>query len=95
MLVGSFMILCEGDTSEIVASAFRRLTSCFVQYYDYFRHAAADLTVFDCWEALDLAVKMGWLDFQNAEVDIDPCIDIQVAFSSPLQRQQAGDLEPC
>jgi hypothetical protein len=85
LLVGSFLILCERQPAALVAAAFRPIADLFAGYFDSSRQAAADLTVFECWEALHTVSLLGWLDFLDPDLDIDNCIDMQ-AWSTPLNQ---------
>ena len=81
LMMGSFLILCERKPASYVAAAFRPIADRFARYEDSSRHPAADLSVFECWEALHAVLRLGWLDFMEPDVDIDKCIDIQVNVS--------------
>lgn len=85
LLVGSFLILCERQPATTVAAAFRPVADLFAGYFDSSRQAAADLTVFECWEALHTVSALGWLDFLDPDLDIDHCIDMQ-AWSGSVAR---------
>ena len=79
LLLGSFLILCNGKTASEVSDSFRPISYRFSKYYDTSRHPAADLSVFECWEALHAVMMLGWLDFVESDIDIDRCIDMQVS----------------
>jgi hypothetical protein len=78
LLLGSFLILCNGKSASDVSKRFRPIADRFSKYYDSSRHPAADLSVFECWEALHTVSMLGWLNFTEPDVDIDSCIDMQV-----------------
>ena len=80
LMVGSFLILCERIPAAVVGAAFRPIADRFAGYNDSSRHPAADLSVFECWDALYAVLSLGWLDFMELDVDIDKCIDMQVYF---------------
>jgi hypothetical protein len=72
-LMGSFLILCKGLSADEVSEMFRPLAPRFLDYGDSPRHR---FSVFDCWQAVFRAKRLGWLDFESKAVDIDRSIDM-------------------
>ena len=64
LLLGGYLIVCEGVAPELVAEAFQPLR--LIPFFEEREDQAEALTVEDCWAALHRAKSEGWLDFSDA-----------------------------
>jgi hypothetical protein len=79
LLVGGYLILQEGATLEHVITLFEPIASQFEAFRDpqQTMSVGEGLTAADGWRALHRAKANGWLNFQDDEIDVDSCIDMQ------------------
>jgi hypothetical protein len=76
LLLGSYFVLCKGESVDDVATCFTKGNSRMKDILETVRTYGSNLTVTDCWRALETANEIGWLDFTSPSVDFDRCIDM-------------------
>jgi hypothetical protein len=78
-LIGSYLILRTDSTFNDVATAFQPVADRFERFKDNTEpdDTEEELTIFDCWEALQCGKVQGWLDFTSETPDLDRCIDME------------------
>ena len=78
-LAGGYMIILENATVEQITSSFQPIAHMFQAFHDPLQTMSVGegLTVQDGWRALHQAKANGWVNFEDEEVDVDSCIDMQ------------------
>ena len=75
LLLGGFLIVCDGLAVAQVTEVFHSVSHRFVPFQHSSRASDA-VQVTDCWRALHRARQHGWIDFTSDDVDVDRCIDM-------------------
>jgi hypothetical protein len=78
LLLGGYLLICEKMGLDRIADAFNAVSSHFLTFLDAEGGDNVELTVFDCWAALQRATALGWLDFSDEPsedaIDMDECL---------------------
>jgi hypothetical protein len=75
MLLGSYLILCRGNSIDSVLMVFRDLSDRFIPLiFASTPRSEQIVTVQDCWRALGHALRLGW--FAPPSSDDEPMLDV-------------------
>ena len=75
LLVGSYLILNKGMTSAEVGEAFQELSDKFIPFTAVSTTGDQHIvTVHDCWQALDQAMRLGWFVLPSSTAE--PLLDV-------------------
>ena len=84
LLLGGFLIVCDGLDLEQVTELFLPISHRFISF-EHSPRATDAVQVVDCWRALHRARQHGWVDFTSGDADVDRCIDLSeyLHYDSP------------
>ena len=79
LLMGCYLVLCEKEPVQDVIAAFQSIESSFLGYTGPSNDIMVELSIYDCWYALESASRLGWVNFTESAQsdDCDITIDIQ------------------